>query len=73
MKNKYQGLVQTHQPGPEVEGSQFPISGLTHSGFVHTHHTQKSNKYTHVYRVTEISVPHCWVPISSQMQTHTSI
>lgn len=37
MKNKYQGLVQTHQPGPGVEGSQFPIASLTPSGVVYTH------------------------------------
>lgn len=76
MKNKYQGLVQTHQPGPGVEGSQFPIASLTPSGVVYTHtHTipQKPNKYTHVYRPTEISIPYSLVHISSQMQTHMSI
>ena len=46
MKNKYQGLVQTHQPGPGVEGSQFPIAGLTPSGFVYTHtHTHTPQPY----------------------------
>lgn len=41
--------------------------------YIHTYTPKKSNKYTHVYRPTEISIPHSLVPISSQMQTHMSI